>query len=158
MLLVENDNVLDYWINNDIVDCGYINIVNDVEKYNIEFEEKLNNKNNHDYPTDYDNRNDYNNGETNTRNNVVDGPYKFIHIPRNNNELSTNEPDKLETKNIRSNYLCTSNSNRCISDTGDTYQHNKKLLYVSKKSTISNSDTKKSNIIVLDTFTKSNLK
>ena len=141
MLLVDNDDFLDYWCSNDIVDCGSVNIINDIEDYKLDQSEKLNNQDNLDKPIDY-----YGTGDT-----IIDRPDKIIQYAKN--KYSSDRTSKSKTKNHRIDNISKTDTYRSISNPDYTNKNNKKLPLLSKNCSIST----KTNIIVLDSFTKNKL-
>ena len=133
MLLVENDNFIDYWYTNDIVDCGYITVVTEVEDHKIDYQEKLivsntqkhfsqeklNIKKNHNHTLSF------NNGESNSRNKTINTTDRIIQVPRNNNKLSSNKSNKPKDKTTRVNHSSKDDTNRYISDTSYSYKYKK---------------------------------
>lgn len=145
MLYVDNDDFLDYWCSNDLVDCGSVNIINDIEDYKLDQTdqlEKLNIQDNLDKPLD----NYYG-----TRDTIIDRPDKIIQYAKN--KYSSNRASKSKTKNYRINNISNTYTDRSISNTDYTNKNNNKLSLLSKNCSISN----KTNIIVLDSFTKNKL-
>lgn len=145
MLLVENDDFIDYWCTNDLIDCGNIYINNDVEDYKLDYPEKLNNNNTLINPL-------INNESTSdSRNSRINKSDKYI--CNASNRLPNNRSSKSKNKNSRSNDLPKSDPDKCIPSTNYTNKHNKELSLLSKNSSI----PIKTNIIVLDSFTKNKL-
>lgn len=135
MLLTENQDFIDYWCTNDLVDCGMIDhknsknicIINDIDDYN---QEKLNNKNNLNNSIKY---NELHTGDSksNTRNtNISNAKYRNRSIDYNSNRSKTNS--------IRINHLSETNTNKSISNRSNRDKNKESVLLMSSASTISN--------------------